>query len=313
MAMTQSNYMKLAELAKLPEAEKRSVVYLQENMARFLKQNEHVLILFLKTDCVFCRILEQAVLACGCTPVWIGEDRRWMTMLKTAFTTRCSCLIGSPLLLLGLSKLAKQMRTPLSVKNVLMAGYPTTAWIVDGVRQNLDCMAWGCFDPGDGIVIGGFTCKQLDGVHIRADEYTVVIEDEEGRDLPHGVLGRVVLYPNSDPTLRFAVGDSGRIEIRGCSCGSADPKLVDVDVLKMGEDDIFHLGESLYYWSSILDCRMEKTECGMELELVVFPGEKLPKLPTVAKQIIRPFDPETDAPFEHQEVLKKRFLSVNNH
>lgn len=311
--MSQPNYIKLAMLARMPEAADRSVEYLCQNMRRFLKHNEQVLILFPKKDDVFCWILERSIVACGCVPIWIGEDRRWMTMLKTAFTTRCSCLVGSPLLLLGLSKLAKQMRTPLSVTNVLMAGYPTTVWMVEGVRRNLDCMAWGCFDPGDGAVIGGFTCKQLDGVHIRAEEYTVVIEDEAGNSLPDGARGSVVLYPNSDPTLRFAVGDSGRIETQSCSCGSADPKLVDLDVLKMGDDDISQLGESLHYWSSILDCRMEKTECGMELELVVFPGEKLPKLPTVAKQIIRPFNPETDVPFEHQEALKKRFLSANNH
>jgi len=68
------------------------------------------------------------------------------------------------------------------------------------------------------------------------------------------------------------------------------------------------LGESLHYWSSILDCRMEKTEYGLELELVVFPGEKLPKLPTTAKLVVRPFNPETDEPFAHHEVLKKRYL-----
>ena len=52
------------------------------------------------------------------------------TMLKTAFKERCSCLVGSPLTILGLSKLSKQMQIPLYVKNVLMSGYPTTVWMV---------------------------------------------------------------------------------------------------------------------------------------------------------------------------------------
>lgn len=306
--MAQLNYEKLARLAQTPEAAARSVAYLHKNMSRFLKKNERVLILIPKREDMVCRIMEQAIEACGCVPIWMGEDCRWMTMLKTAFTSRCSCLVGPPLLLLGLSKLAKQMHIPLSVTNVLMAGYPTTVWLVNGVCKNLDCMAWGCFDPGDGAVIGGFTCEQLDGVHIRTDEYTVVIEDEAGDCLPAGEMGRVVLYPNEDPSLRFAVGDCGRIDTRSCSCGNTDPKLVDVDTIKTDDEMLSALGESLHYWSSVLDCRMEKTEYGMELELVVFPGEKLPKLPTVARQIVRPFNPETDAPFAHQEVLKKRFL-----
>lgn len=309
MAMTQPNYRKISMLAEAPDAEEASVAYLREKMSAFLKQNERVLILFRKEERASCRILEQAILACGSTPIWLEEDRRWMTMLKTAFKERCSCVVGSPLTILGLSKLAKQMQIPLNVKNVVMSGYPTTVWIVEGVRENLDCMAWGCFDPGDGALIGGFTCKQLDGAHVRSDVYTVEIEDDEGNPQPEGKSGRVVLYPNSDPGLRFAVGDRGRLDTSVCSCGNPEPKLVDVDVIKEGNEELSSLGESLHCWSSILDCRLEKSEYGMELELVVFPGEKLPKLPTVAKQIIRPFDPEKDVPFEHRQVLKKRFLT----
>ena len=305
--MIWSDYSKLAEMTQTPEAIDRSVVYLQEKMRLFLKKNETVLILFPKMENAASRILERAILACDCIPLWIGEDRRWMTILKTAFTTRCSCIVGPPLLLLGLSKLAKYMETPLFVTNVLMAGYPSVPWLVEGVRKNLDCMAWGCFDPWDGTVISGFTCRQLDGVHIRTAEYGVEIEDEDGTPVAAGEIGRVVLYPNADPKLRLPVGDRGRLETVSCPCGNPEPKLVNMDIINQGNEELSILGESLQYWSSVLDCRLERTEMGMELELVVFPGEKLPKLPTVARQIIRPFDPEKDAPFAHQRVLRKRF------
>lgn len=311
--MSQSSYLKLAKLTQKPEAADRSVAYLQKNMSRFLKKNDRVMILFPRQDTAACRILERAVEACGCVPLWVGEDYRWMTLLKMAFTSKCNCLVGTPLTLLGLSKLAKHMATPLYVTNVLMVGYPTTSWIVKGVRKNLDCMAWGCFDPGDGVAISGFTCSQLDGVHIRMEEYTVQIEDEKGSAVPEGEAGRVVLYPNEEPELRFVVGDRGRMDTTQCPCGDPAPKLVDIDTEKVGNEVLADLGESLHHWSSILDCRVEKTEYGMELELVVFPGEKLPQLPTVARQVIRPFDPENDKPFDHVSVLKKRFLSANPH
>jgi hypothetical protein len=232
-----------------------------------------------------------------------------MTLLKTAFTTRSNCLVGPPLTLLGLSKLAKHMGTPLYVTNVLMMGYPTTPWIVEGVRKNLDCMAWGCFDPLDGTVISGFTCRQLDGVHIRASEYSVEIEDDDGNPLPMGEPGRVIFYPNADPRLRFAVGDRGRLVSGKCSCGNPEPKLVDVNVDQSGREELFQMGESLLHWSSILDCRLERTEYGMVMELVVFPGEKLPRLPTVARRILRPFDPEKDAPFE-DGIFRRKTVAV---
>jgi len=306
--MREPVYRKIAALAEMPEAIDRSIAYMQENMSRFLRKNDRVLLCFPKQENAACRILEASVLACGGIPVWIGEDMRWMTILKIAFTMKCNCIVGPPLLLLGLSKVAKYMGTPLFARNVLMSGYPPTVWLVDGVRRGLDCMAWGCFDPGVGAVISGFTCQQVDGVHIRTSEYTVEIVDEEGNLLPDGESGRVILYPKADPSLRFAMGDKGRLDNKPCPCGSKEPKLVDMDTVKMGNEEMSDLGESLHYWSSILDCRMEKTECGLELEVVVFQGEKLPKLPTVAKLIVRAFNPETDVPFAHQEVLKKRFL-----
>ena len=60
---------------------------------------------------------------------------------------------------------------------------------------------------------------------------------------------------------------------------------------------LIKLARDLLTWSSVLDCRIRRGECGLALEMVVFPGEKLPKLPTVAKQIVRPWNPEEDTPF----------------
>lgn len=311
--MDQSALMKIASLAETPEAVERSAAYVAEHMGRFLKKREQVLICFPYKDDTACRILEQAVLACDCTPIWIGEDRRWMTLLRTAFTTKCNCIIGPPLMMLGLSKVAKHMGTPLYARNVLLCGYPSTEWLTNGIERGLDCQTWGCYDPGMGAVIAGFSCGQKVGVHLRGDAYAVDIVDDDGRMLPEGEQGNIVLYPTADPALRFVTGDRGKLITEPCPCGCESPRLMELDNVKKGYLDLSNLGEGLHYWSSILDCRLEKTECGLELELVVFQGEKLPKLPTAAKLIIRPFNPETDEPFPHHEVLKKRYFSAEAH
>lgn len=311
--MVQPAYKELKALAETPEAIIKSTEYMKEQLSRFLKKKDKVMICFRKQDNAACHILDQAVLGCECEPIWVGDDFRWMTLLKIAFTTRSDCIVGLPLLLLGLSKLAKHMGTPLFARNVLMSGYPTTTWMVEGVRRGLDCMAWGCFDPGTGAVIAGFTCPQLDGIHLREDEYGFEIVDSEGRMLPDGEIGQLILYPKANPSLRFAVGDTCRLSTEPCSCGCKAPKLMDFDVIKPDGKEMSELGESLHYWTSILDCRIERTEYGLELELVVFQGEKLPKLPTAAKLIVRPFNPEVDEPFDHHNVLKKRYISQETH
>ena len=50
-------------------------------------------------------------------------------------------------------------------------------------------------------------------------------------------------------------------------------------------------------WTSVLDCRLDKGENGLEIEIVVFPGEKLPQLPSCARLVVRPWDAEHDVPF----------------
>ena len=59
--MDQPSYIKIAQLAETAEAIEESISYLQENLRRFLKKNEKVLLLFPKQENASCRILEQAV------------------------------------------------------------------------------------------------------------------------------------------------------------------------------------------------------------------------------------------------------------
>lgn len=310
--MKQSNFEQLAVLAQEPQAVQRTIAYLKQHLGRFLRQKDRVLICFPQTKDTFCRILDAAVLACGATPVWVGDDRRWITLLKTAFTQKCSCIIGPPLMVLGLSKVAKYMGIPLYVRNALLAGYPSTQWMVEGVKRNLDCQVWGCFDSGS-TVIAGFSCGHTFGVHLRTEEYGVEIVDDEGQPMQLGELGNVVIFPRTQPNLRCWVGDVGKLETGCCPCGQESPRLVEINTRNGEGQDLADLGEQLHYWSSVLDCRMRKTEYGLELEMVVFSGEKLPVLPTAAKRILRNFDPEMDEPFAHHAVLKERYFSQIPH
>ena len=69
--------------------------------------------------------------------------------------------------------------------------------------------------------------------------------------------------------------------------------------------ELSRLGRQMLYWTSVLDCDLRVGDYGLEIELVVFPGEKLPKLPTCAKQSIRPWDPERDTPLVMASVWNK--------
>lgn len=287
--------LQMAHLANQSDAQEATIQYLTEKLS-FLKQKETVLILFsAEHPQRIGSLLAEAVRRRGAEPVF-WEDRRWMALLRLAFSTRASTVIGAPITILGLSKVARFRGIPLSIRNVVTTGYPCLDWMIDGIIKGLDCRTWGCFEPGD--IVAGFSCGKSRGVHLRDAEYGVDIVDDDGNVLPEGEAGRIVLYPRSNPEIRYLHTDRGRLEFAPCACGCASPRLMDITIgVSTYDKDLLEFAQFLHNWTSILDCRMQRGEYGLELEIVVFPGEKLPKLPTAARLIVRAWDPEKDEPF----------------
>lgn len=307
-------YQALLDRSMTPKAQERSIVYLAEHLGKFLKKREQVLICFQKHEKGnLSWLMEQAVLRCGAVPVIWGPDLRWKTLLRLAFSNRCSTVIGPPMVLLGLTKLKKANQTPLFVRKVITAGYPCFDWMIEGIRRGFDCEVGGCYSVGMTGIVAGFACGRSWGVHLREDTYGVDIVDASGGILTDGEVGEIVLYPNGEPDLRYPTGESGCIVRNACECGSTAVRLMEIGHGRNVDAELLELGQILNSWTSILDCRLERGPCGLEMEIVVFPGEKLPKLPTVAKQVIRPWDPERDEPLWYVPNLKNPGNYEENH
>lgn len=187
----------------------------------------------------------QAVMRCGGHPVFWELDLRWKTLLRLAFCSKASTIIATPLILLGMTKIAIHEKIPLHFYNVVLAGYPCVDWILDGIAKGLDCTHWGVFSPRNSCVIGGFACLDSPGIHLRSDKFTVHIVDELG------------------------VARSRELE------------------------SAMH---ELLRWGSVLDAEFTRTDTGLELQVVYFAGEKLPKHPACARVVTRPWNSEVDCP-----------------
>lgn len=302
--MERGTYWEIIEKSMEPDAQERAIAYLTEHLSRFLKRNERVLICFLEhKEGNLSWLMERAVQRCGAVPVVWGPDHRWKTLLQQAFYSRASAIIGTPLVILGLSKLKKYHNTPLYIRKVITAGYPCLDWMIDGIVKGFDCEAGGCFSLEESGVVAGFACGHSGGIHLRDEEYGVDIVDDDGNALPAGQIGELVIYPKENPHLRYAMKESARKETAPCKCGCNAPRLLDLQPVKQGNADMIEFGQYLQSWTSILDCRLKKTEYGLEIEIVCFPGEQLPKLPTAAKLIVRPFNPKNDEPFWYHPAM----------
>lgn len=288
---------RIAELASTAEAMEKTAKYLASHLGVFLKKGERVLICFEDAPGSLGRMFREAVESCGAIPMMWGADRRWKTLLRQAFAYRVGAIIAPPLVILGLSKLARAKSTPLYIRNVVTAGYPCAGWMISGIINGLDCRTWGCFDWKSTCAVAGFSCGDGRGVHVRSEEFGVKILDAQGNELPNGEVGEIWLYHKAEPERLYPVGDRGRLAAEPCVCGETPPRLTDITVGRSMDDRLRDAGQEIMRWTSVLDCRIGRTEAGLEIEIVVFPGEKLPKLPSCAKLSVRPLDPETDEPF----------------
>ena len=292
--------------AACPETAEASVAYITEHLQKNVKRGDRVLICFSpQTVGGLGWLMEQATLRCGGVPVIWGPDYRWKSLLQQAFYSHASVIIAPPLIVLGLCKLKKYTGLPLYIRHAVMAGYPCLDWMIEGIRSGLDCTCSGCFGFGETGIIAGFSCGIGAGVHLRQDAYEVALLDSQGNPVAEGEVGNVRIFRKGDPQCNIPLGDQARILTEPCGCGWRGKRLGDFFPNPEGVSDLAELGQRLHSWTSVLDCRLKRSEYGLELEMIVFPGEKLPKLPTAAKQIIRPWDPKHDTPFHYAPTVKK--------
>lgn len=289
----------IIELARQPQAKEASVSYLSGHMSAFLKKGEKVLICLNSGPDTLGSLICSAVEKCGAEALVWGPDCRWKTLLRQAFENRVHTIVGTPLVVLGLAKLARAKSTPLYIRNVVTVGYPCMDWMVDGIINCLDCCTWGCLDYQESCVVAGFSCGKERGVHLRDEEYGVKLVDAEGKEVAKGERGEILLYHKSEPQMLYPLNDSGRLDFGSCECASAKPRLCDIAPGPRLDENLLQAGQEIMRWTSVLDCCIKKGPAGLEIEIVVFPGEKLPKLPSCAKLKVRPWDPENDVPFDN--------------
>ena len=78
----------------------------------------------------------------------------------------------------------------------------------------------------------GFTCEEREGFHLHEDLCHVTIVDRDGKRLPDGEPGEIVLsnlVNRGTVLLNYRIGDLGRISTAGCACGRTTQVLADLE------------------------------------------------------------------------------------
>ncbi len=285
----------LSELS--PEALEESCAYLTEKLKQFVYKQEPVLVCFPdEGPASLGGIFGEAVRRCEAKPVFLGGSYRWKELLYLAFDSHSQVIIAHPTVVLGLMKLSKYTKTPLYIHNAVLTCYPYSRWMVQGLKKGLDCKVWGCYNLRNSPVIAGFTCDEDAGIHVRQEVFRADVVDEGGKPMPDSRRGKLLFHYLKEDVV-FDPEETALLRHQECSCGNDAPRIVESVYSGSGDTTKRIWEERFLAWSSVLDYRARQTESGIDLELVVFPGECLPKLPSCAKLTVRPWEPERDVPF----------------
>ena len=153
-------------------------------------------------------------------PLAAGTGRSYGELLDILDVERPQVFVGMPVPLLSLLRLRSE--------NSLVRALVSADACPDTVRKEIEARLGTRLYPHYGsreIGLGGaVTCPAFEGMHLRENDLIAEIVDEEGRVLPRGEWGELVLTSieaDAMPLIRYRTGDITRILPEPCPCGSA--------------------------------------------------------------------------------------------
>lgn len=170
---------------------------------------------------------------------------------------QCTFIQATPSYLLHMADVAEQIGFDTrgsSVKRVLTGGEPggslptTRAKIIEAWGLDSSC------DSGTSSEMFPFCtsteCTEMNGMHLYNDEiWTELVDPQDSsRPVPEGEVGSVVythLWRESQPMIRFEVGDRSVLSSEPCPCGRTYPRLPQ-GLLGRADDMLVVRGANLY-------------------------------------------------------------------
>lgn len=145
-------------------------------------------------------------------------------LLKLVRSFSANALLGMPALILPLLREAKQADPGLRIEKVIYGGTPMTESDKTWLREELGTkVISSILAANDGAQLG-YQCAEMGGTlhHINQDYNLIEVVDDEGRALPPGETGHLLvtsMQKFEGPLIRYRIGDIGRITRRYCPCG----------------------------------------------------------------------------------------------
>lgn len=200
-------------------------------------------------------LIARAVEKLGAEPVKAGYGVSWGQLCTLVRDTRPRCYIGFPAALLGLGR----MYGPgFPIERALVSADACPEGLMEEIEKLTGSKPFPHYGSRECGLGGAVTCQAHEGMHLRENHIIAEIVDGEGRPLPPGEYGELVISTvglRAMPLLRYRTGDYTRF-LPPCPCGGVTRRIDRVS-RKVEGADMEKLDEALFRIPGLVDCRAE--------------------------------------------------------
>lgn len=232
-------------------------------------------------------LIARAVEKLVAEPVKAGYGVSWGQLCTLVRDTRPRCYIGFPAALLGLGR----MYGPgFPIERALVSADACPEGLMEEIEKLTGSKPFPHYGSRECGLGGAVTCQAHEGMHLRENHIIAEIVDGEGRPLPPGEYGELVISTvglRAMPLLRYRTGDYTRF-LPPCPCGGVTRRIDRVS-RKVEGADMEKLDEALFRIPGLVDCRAEfdgelrigarVLEPGLEVEIERAASACFPTLP----------------------------------
>ncbi len=206
-------------------------------------------------------LIADAVERLGARPIKAGPRLSYGELSALLEKERPDTFVGMPVQLLSLLRVCGRE----SLRRALVSGDACPETVLRGCETILGSSLFPHYGSREMGMAGAITCPAHVGMHLRENHVIAEIVDREGRVLPKGETGELVITTigmEALPLIRYRTGDYTRILPEPCPCGC---ELLRLDSLRRGgeEGTMAELDDALFSIPDLVDYRITKADKGI--------------------------------------------------
>lgn len=232
-------------------------------------------------------LIAEAIERLAARPLKLGAGLSYGEFAKLLERERPDTFVGMPVQLLSLLRVCGRG----SLRRALVSGDACPDAVLRGCEAILQSRLFPHYGSREMALGGAICCSAHEGMHLRENHVIAEIVDEQGRPLPPGETGELVITTigmEAMPLIRYRTGDYTRVLPGRCPCGS---EVLRLDTVRRKETaELAALDEALFSLPFVADYRAERRNGRLHLQILTCGAGVLPALD--AETEVRPARPD---------------------